>query len=207
MEAIYRVHGNFFFNIWWTHVLLWGHWYPCFGLLVTSPLGFKAKAEVNLMSFNLCTPLQYTGSRLQRVIRCKIFERKLLSCKRILGSLIHTWQKHTWCTFPYIHLCSDTCWPLGVQHGSRAILIHILVNKHWWGLSLESITLLLHSLRPGRHSTDWDRPVRRVRRNIILTLTYGMNTANVVQKRIGQKHFQCHFGVFPLILQCVLGDR
>ena len=22
---------------------LWGHWYPCFGLLVTSPPGFKAK--------------------------------------------------------------------------------------------------------------------------------------------------------------------
>ena len=22
---------------------LWGHWYPCFGLLVTSPLGFKAR--------------------------------------------------------------------------------------------------------------------------------------------------------------------
>ena len=21
---------------------LWGHWYPCYGLLVTSPLGFKA---------------------------------------------------------------------------------------------------------------------------------------------------------------------
>ena len=23
--------------------LLWGHWYPCFGLLVLSALGFKAK--------------------------------------------------------------------------------------------------------------------------------------------------------------------
>ena len=28
---------------WWTHVLLWGHWYPCFGLLVTSPLGSKVR--------------------------------------------------------------------------------------------------------------------------------------------------------------------
>ena len=26
-----------------THVLFWGHWYPCFGFLVTSPLGFKAR--------------------------------------------------------------------------------------------------------------------------------------------------------------------
>ena len=39
------------------HVLFWGHWYPCFGFLVTSPLGFKARvgsvlfafAEVNVM--------------------------------------------------------------------------------------------------------------------------------------------------------------
>ena len=28
---------------WRTHVLFWGHWYPCFGFLVTSPLGFKAR--------------------------------------------------------------------------------------------------------------------------------------------------------------------
>ena len=39
-----------------THVLFGGHWYPCFGFLVTSPLGFKARvgcliriAEVNVM--------------------------------------------------------------------------------------------------------------------------------------------------------------
>ena len=24
---------------------LWGHWYPCFGLLVMSPLGFKARVD------------------------------------------------------------------------------------------------------------------------------------------------------------------
>ena len=24
-------------------IILWGHWYPCFGLLVTSPLGFKSR--------------------------------------------------------------------------------------------------------------------------------------------------------------------
>ena len=35
----------FFFkkSFWWTHVLFWGHWYPCFGFLVMSPLGFKAR--------------------------------------------------------------------------------------------------------------------------------------------------------------------
>ena len=26
-----------------SHVPFWGHWYPCFGFLVTSPLGFKAR--------------------------------------------------------------------------------------------------------------------------------------------------------------------
>ena len=26
-----------------SHVLFWGHWYPCFGFLVTSHLGFKAR--------------------------------------------------------------------------------------------------------------------------------------------------------------------
>ena len=30
-------------SFWRTHVLFWGHWYPCFGFLVTSPLGFKAR--------------------------------------------------------------------------------------------------------------------------------------------------------------------
>ena len=41
-----KMHVGFgFFGFFWrTWVLfLWGHWYPCFGLLVTSPLGFKAR--------------------------------------------------------------------------------------------------------------------------------------------------------------------
>ena len=34
----------FFLKIFGGHEsFLWGHWYPCFGLLVTSPLGFKAR--------------------------------------------------------------------------------------------------------------------------------------------------------------------
>ena len=40
---------------------------------------------------------------------------------------------------PQIHLWCDTCWPLGSQHCSWAIPIHILANKHWWGLRLGSI--------------------------------------------------------------------
>ena len=34
-----------------THVLFWGHWYPCFGFLVTSPLGFKARVGSALFAF------------------------------------------------------------------------------------------------------------------------------------------------------------
>ena len=33
---------------------LWGHWYPCFGLLVTSPLGFKARVDPLLVCFLAC---------------------------------------------------------------------------------------------------------------------------------------------------------
>ena len=44
----------------------WGHWYPCFGFLVTSPLGFKARvgsalfaifAEANVMYIPQDSPL------------------------------------------------------------------------------------------------------------------------------------------------------
>ena len=42
----------------------WGHWYPCFGFLVTSPLGFKARvgyliriAEANVMYIPQDPPL------------------------------------------------------------------------------------------------------------------------------------------------------
>ena len=34
-----------------THVLFGGHWYPCFGFLVTSPLGFKARVGSALFAF------------------------------------------------------------------------------------------------------------------------------------------------------------
>ena len=29
----------------------WGHWYPCFGFLVMSPLGFKARVGSALFTF------------------------------------------------------------------------------------------------------------------------------------------------------------
>ena len=33
----------FFFKFWWTHVLLWDRWYPCFRILVMSLLHFKTR--------------------------------------------------------------------------------------------------------------------------------------------------------------------
>ena len=58
----------FFFlkTFWRTHVLFWGRWYPCFGFLVTSPMGFKARvgsalfaifAEANVMYIPQDSPL------------------------------------------------------------------------------------------------------------------------------------------------------
>ena len=47
-----------------------------------------------------------------------------------------------------------TCWPLGSQYGSQAILFHIPASRHWWDSKLGSIVLSLpHRVRPGRHST------------------------------------------------------
>ena len=43
---------NFFFLIFVGHKsFLWGHWYPCFGLLVTSALGFNARVDSSLVWF------------------------------------------------------------------------------------------------------------------------------------------------------------
>ena len=39
-----------FFCRTYSHVLFWGHWYLCFGFLVTSPLGFKAKVDSALFT-------------------------------------------------------------------------------------------------------------------------------------------------------------
>ena len=46
------VHSFLFLKSFWrTHVLFWDHWYPCFGILVTSPLGFKARVGSALFNF------------------------------------------------------------------------------------------------------------------------------------------------------------
>ena len=72
--------------------------------------------------------------------------------------LLHWFSKPGWISLlacfitcmqqnPQIHLWCDTCWPLDGQHGSWAIPIYVLVNKHWWGLIRRSIMPMLHSGR------------------------------------------------------------
>ena len=66
--------------------------------------------------------------------------------KARVGSLIHTWQRHMCHMFPEIHLWCETYRPLGGQHGSLAILIHVPARRHWWGLKLGSIMLQTNAL-------------------------------------------------------------
>ena len=71
---------RFFFllSFWRTHVLFWGHWYPCFGFPVMSPLGFKSRvdlpyslfAEVNVMYIPWDPPLVLHLSTLWWPARC-----------------------------------------------------------------------------------------------------------------------------------------
>ena len=72
IRDICRYNVYFFFKSFWqTHALFWGHWYPCFGFLVTSSLGFKARvgsalfaifAEADVM-YLWCYTCQPLGSR------------------------------------------------------------------------------------------------------------------------------------------------
>ena len=41
--------------------------------------------------------------------------------KARLYSLIHTWKRCMWCTFPEIHLWCDNCQPLCGQYGSQSL--------------------------------------------------------------------------------------
>ena len=69
---------------------LWGHWYPCFGLLMMSALGFKARVDFLLVCFLACvlflrftsvaTPANVLTARMPA--RCIPY---MLSRGRILG--------------------------------------------------------------------------------------------------------------------------
>ena len=63
----YLLFLSFFKSFWRTHVLFKGHWYSCFGFLVTSPLGFKARVGSALFTFcrgkcNVHSPRSTSGA-------------------------------------------------------------------------------------------------------------------------------------------------
>ena len=138
-------------QIFWGHEsFLWGHWYPCFGLLVMSPhfaLGLSWKVEGCFSDGLACKTSLW------------VFGWLLSFTESRVASLICTWLRHTWCTFSDFLLWYNTCWPLDSQHGSWAVLIHVLVNKHWWGSRPGSVMSLPHSMKQDRCSTDWAMPV------------------------------------------------
>ena len=54
--------GLFFFFCFGGHKSFsWGHWYPCFGLLVVSALGFKARVDAFFACFLACVILRFTS--------------------------------------------------------------------------------------------------------------------------------------------------
>ena len=60
----------FFFKVFGGHVLFWGHWYPCFGFLVMSPLGFKARVGclIRIAEANVRSPRSTSGATLANLL-------------------------------------------------------------------------------------------------------------------------------------------
>ena len=84
---------TFSLNFWWTHTLLRDHWYLCFGLLMTSPLGFKACHALNV-------PMEYYKTN---VMTCMyiLSEQKILwiSKWRIISTecdILCMWWQSLW---------------------------------------------------------------------------------------------------------------
>ena len=101
----------------WNCPFLWGHWYPCFGLLVISVLGFKTRVDFLTCMLHHLQTMDSVDSPL-------------------VSHLVLSW----WVAWHW------------------AILIHILVFKHWWGSSWGSSMPLPRSVFQDRHSTDWAKP-------------------------------------------------
>ena len=71
------------------------------------------------------------------------------------GFQSQSWQPYSHLAEVYVRFTFNTCWPLGGQHGSLAILIHILANKHWWGLRLGSRYYAAASQYETRKTLYW----------------------------------------------------
>ena len=50
IKALCQVY-KLFFKVFGGHVSFFGHWCACYGFLVTSPLGFKARVDSALFAF------------------------------------------------------------------------------------------------------------------------------------------------------------
>ena len=106
--------------------------------------------------------------------------------------------------FHEIHLWCNTCIPLGSQHGSQAILFHILQSRHSFGSKLGSIMPLPHSVRPGRHSTDWTMPVwlsRNDFKNFCLSQHFLLNHTDLSSISSAFPKLQPFFPTFPFCIR------
>ena len=62
-----------------THVLFWGHWYPCFGFLVTSPLGFKTRVVLPYSLF-VHSPRSTSGATPANLLTASIAADQFPTC-------------------------------------------------------------------------------------------------------------------------------
>ena len=113
----------------------WGHWYPCFGLLVTSPLGFKARVGSALfeLSGGVCVTLHVPWD--------SPLVQHLPTCWR------PAWQPSHLFHIPAKHWCNSK---------PGAIMPPLTVWDQAHALPPElSWSVTSHNVRPGRRSTDW----------------------------------------------------
>ena len=119
---------------------LWGHWYPCFGLLVTSPLGFKVRVGSALfkLSGGVCVTLHVPWD--------SPLVQHLPTCWR------PAWQPSHLFHIPAKHWCNSK---------PGAIMPPLTVWDQAHALPPElSWSVTSHNVRSGRCSTDWAIPAR-----------------------------------------------
>ena len=126
--------GTFFENIFGElPFFLWGHWYPCFGLLMTSALGFKARLCLFLVCFgHLCTTTDCWDSPLVR---------------HLLTSWLPAWLlSHFRSTYSYLSIIR------GSSPGSSVPLPHSVRQELNW---LPSSYSLIENIKEWKNSTCW----------------------------------------------------
>ena len=88
---------DLFKHFWRTWVLLWAYWYPCFGLLVMSPLGFKARVGSALLALGrgVCVTcsLRFTSGATPADLLAASMAAKRVSSTYLWTGIGRTW---TW---------------------------------------------------------------------------------------------------------------